>query len=99
MDYDSEKDATHHIDRVRFLLGLCAVILLERGVHHDASTLTAPEKSVFDTVGDRLARIIYNSEEYKRSLVELKPALDHHNARNSHHPEHYLNGVDGMSLF
>jgi hypothetical protein len=76
MDYDSEKDATHHIERVRFLLGLCAVILLERGVRHDAFTLTAAEKSVFDSVGNRLARIIYNSEEYKRSLAELKPALD-----------------------
>ena len=29
----------------------------------------------------------------------LKPMLDHHYARNSHHPEHYENGVNGMDLF
>jgi len=99
MNYDSEKDTTRHIDRVRFLIGRCAVILLERAVQHDASKLTEAEKSFFDTVGNRLSHVIYNSEEYKRSLAELKPALDHHYAQNSHHPEHYINGVDGMSLF
>jgi hypothetical protein len=99
MDYDSEKDTTHHINRVRFLIGRCAVILLERGVQHDASKLTEAEKSFFDTVGDRFAHIIYNSEEYKRTLAELKPALDHHYAQNSHHPEHFVSGVNGMSLF
>ena len=29
----------------------------------------------------------------------MKIALDHHYANNSHHPEHYPNGVDGMNLF
>ena len=40
-----------------------------------------------------------NPDEYKAALAELKPALDHHYAANSHHPEHYAIGVDGMSLF
>ena len=26
-------------------------------------------------------------------------ALDHHYLYNTHHPDHYLNGIDGMSLF
>jgi hypothetical protein len=99
MDYDSEKDTTRHIDRVRYLIGRCAVILLERGVRHDASKLSEAEKSFFDSVGNRLSQLIYNSDEYKRSLAELKPALDHHYSCNSHHPEYYPNGVDGMSLF
>lgn len=29
----------------------------------------------------------------------MEPALDHHYANNSHHPQHYENGVDGMDLF
>jgi len=99
MDYDSTIDTALHIDRVRYLLGKCAIILLERGVSHDASKLAEPEKVIFDTVGNRLAAITYNSEEYKRSLADLKTALDHHYAHNTHHPEHYSNGVDGMSLF
>jgi Family of unknown function (DUF5662) len=28
----------------------------------------------------------------------LKIALDHHYLQNTHHPEHYQNGIDGMSL-
>ena len=99
MKYDSTIDTALHIDRVRFLLGQCAINLLERGVRHDASKLQEPEKAVFDAVGNRLAVITYEGEEYKQSLADLKTALDHHYAHNTHHPEHYANGVDGMSLF
>jgi hypothetical protein len=98
MDYDSTTDTTLHINPVRFLLGLCAIRLLERGTTHDASKLAEPEKAIFDIVGNRLAVITYQGEEYKQSLEDLKTALDHHYLHNTHHPEHYSNGVDGMSL-
>jgi hypothetical protein len=29
----------------------------------------------------------------------MKPAIQHHYKANSHHPEFYDNGVEGMSLF
>lgn len=45
-----------------------------------------------------LKDLTYGSEEYKKSLAELKPALDHHYSHNSHHPEHYKNGVDDFTL-
>jgi hypothetical protein len=61
--------------------------------------LEEPEKAIFDTVGNRLAAITYAGEEYQHSLADLKTALDHHYAHNAHHPEHYSNGIDGMSLF
>jgi Family of unknown function (DUF5662) len=32
------------------------------------------------------------------TLEDLKTALDHHYLHNTHHPEHYSNGVEGMSL-
>ena len=41
----------------------------------------------------------YGSAEYKRRTALLGPMLEHHYANNSHHPEHYENGVDGMNLF
>lgn len=28
----------------------------------------------------------------------MKEAIEHHYAMNSHHPEHYINGIDGMTL-
>ena len=99
MIYDSTVDTTLHINRVRFLLGQCAITLLERGARHDASKLEEPENAIFDTVGNRLAVITYAGEEYKHSLADLKTALDHHYAHNARHPEHYPNGIDGMSLF
>lgn len=59
MKYDSVVDTTQHIGRVRFLLGQCAIVLLERGVRHDASKLQEPEKAVFDAVGNvELKRLI-----------------------------------------
>ena len=39
------------------------------------------------------------SDEYEEALKRLGVALKHHYANNSHHPEHYENGVDGMNLF
>lgn len=32
-------------------------------------------------------------------LKELQVALQHHYANNSHHPEHYVDGVNGYDLF
>ncbi len=88
-----------HISRVADLLFACSSILDDRGRIHDESKLEEPEKSTFDACTAKLKAMAYGSEEYKAALAELKPALDHHYAANSHHPEHYPNGVDGMSLF
>src|SRR5258708_15858373 len=98
MKYDSTTDTTLHIDRVRFLLSQCAIILLERGARHDGSKLEEPEKAIFDTVGNRLAVITYAGEEYKHSLAELKTALDHPYFHNPHHPEPHPNPLHTLPL-
>src|SRR5260370_38779244 len=98
MEDDSTIDTPLHINRVRCLLRQCAIKLLERGSKHDASKLEQPEKAIFDAVGNRLAVITYEGEEYKQSLTELKVALEHHYVQNTHHPEHYPNEVDETSL-
>jgi hypothetical protein len=69
-----------------------------RAFRHDDSKLKSPEKECFDEVTGALKALTYGSLEYKEQLAKLKPALDHHYANNSHHPEHYDNGIDGMSL-
>jgi hypothetical protein len=96
--YDSRTDTETHIQRVQELLSTTSANLNARAEKHDTSKLQEPEKSAFDYATPRLAGSTYGSDEYKGFLVELKPALDHHYAANSHHPEHYVNGVDGMSL-
>ena len=97
--YDSRADTLAHIDRVQTLIQTAINNLAVRAVKHDLSKLEEPEKSTFDECTLKLKAMAYGSDEYKAALAELKPALDHHYAANSHHPEHYENGVAGMSLF
>jgi len=99
MSYDSSEDTQKHIDRVEELLLEAVAELLKRGVEHDASKLLPPEKEYFDKYTPELANLVFGTPEYKESCARLKPALDHHYANNSHHPQHYENGVNGMNLF
>jgi len=71
--------------------------LLKRGELHDASKLESPEAEIFGEAPD-LKDIDYGSEEYKKSLEQLKPALDHHYSKNRHHPEFFKNGIEDMNL-
>lgn len=98
MTYDSADDTWQHILTVQQNLDAFCGILASRAIVHDQSKLHAPEKAVFDEVTPRLASLTYDSEAYRASLAEMKPALDHHYAMNTHHPEHNADGIDGMSL-
>lgn len=96
--YDSRSETEAHINRVRALLSECVTNIVERTRVHDASKLLPPEKEAFDRVTGKLKGMTYGSAEYKTALAELGPALKHHYAHNSHHPEFYEAGIDGMSL-
>lgn len=98
MKTDSTQETEAHIKRVVDLLTDCLDNIAKRQDAHDASKLESPEKECFDEVTGVLRGLTYGSDEYKAQLAKLKPALDHHYAHNSHHPEHYGNGIDGMSL-
>lgn len=98
MTYDSRPDTELHIERVGVLMEEVCHNLDERLTFHDESKLQEPEKSAFDRLTPRLKALTYGSEEYKASLDELGDALKHHYAENSHHPEHYPEGIAGMSL-
>ena len=78
-----------HIERVRNLLDFFATQLLRRGVLHDQSKLASPEVEAFTEFTPKLATTTYGSQEYKGFLKEMGPALDHHYAKNRHHPEHF----------
>jgi len=97
--YDSKADSLEHIRRVGQLLNIASMEFLRRANVHDNSKLESPEKELFDEMTPLLAKLEYNSPEYMQSLERLKVALKHHYENNSHHPEHYSNGVDGMDLF
>ena len=96
--YDSRNDTIAHIMRVQQLLGQCWVNLNYRAACHDDSKLKDPEKAIFDEMTPLLKDSTYGSDEYKSFLARMKPALDHHYAHNPHHPEHWPDGIRGMSL-
>src|SRR5690606_33861728 len=74
------------------------VELEERGRVHDLSKLQSPELEGFTEYTPKLRESTYGSDEYHKNLEGLKTALNHHYANNSHHPEHYENGIRGMDL-
>lgn len=97
--YDSTSDTLKHIKRVNELLGDSAMELIRRGQVHDDSKLVDPEKAIFDEFTPKLKNSTYGSDEYKQFLKDMGVGLQHHYENNSHHPEHYENGIDGMDLF
>lgn len=97
-EYDSTADTLEHIYEVRKALRDVTDNLSERGRVHDESKLFTPEKEAFDEYTPKLRDTTYGSEEYKENLKGLGVALEHHYSNNSHHPEHYEEGVYGMCL-
>lgn len=97
-DYDSTKDTLDHIDNVRILLNAIFDNLWLRSGKHDASKLEEPEKSMYDKFTPKLKSMTYGSDEYKACLKAMGPALKHHYEHNLHHPEHWENGINDMSL-
>jgi hypothetical protein len=98
MEYDSTDDTRDHIGKVQRNMAAIRDLLLQRAAAHDLSKLQEPEKSAFDRMGQKASETVYGSDEYKAAIAELGPALAHHYKVNTHHPEHYQNGVAGMSL-
>jgi hypothetical protein len=98
MTYDSTADTKEHIGKVQARIHECTNNLIVRAERHDKSKLMEPEKSGYDVLTIALKDCVYGSDEYKAALAEAKPVIDHHYQANSHHPEHYENGIAGMSL-
>jgi len=87
-----------HIANVQKYIKIINDMLTERGLNHDQSKLHDPELPLFTEYTNKLAKVTYGSPEYKSFLEALKPALDHHYAKNRHHPEHYKDGINDMNL-
>lgn len=96
------KEVTYkHIQRVNGLLIDFAITLLARAKHHDESKFEPVELHPLEQMQalvDREGQAPFGSEEYERRKAFLAPMLEHHYANNSHHPEHHVDGVDGMNL-
>ena len=96
--YDSREDTMKHMRRVETLIDKVRFELDERGASHDRSKLQSPEKECFDEITPLLKGTTYGSQEYKDTLNRMRPAIDHHQKNNRHHPEYFENGIAGMNL-
>ena len=95
---DSTQETEAHIQRVQELFREFIVRLEQRALVHDASKLQPPEKEGFDKHLGNIKGLTYGNQDYLDSLNTLKITLEHHYLHNTHHPEHYEKGIDGMSL-
>lgn len=96
--YDSRPDTLAHSQRVGELIVQVTKDLLDRSTCHDRSKTLPPEVAVFDEYTPKLKTSTYGSEEYKGYLAGMGEGLAHHYAHNRHHPEHFVNGVNDMTL-
>ncbi len=87
-----------HIYRVQSHMRYAINKLMVRLCEHDQSKYTPAELPLV-TGKAYLDSLVYNSEEYKAALLNVKEAVSAHYAKNPHHPECHPNGVAGMSLF
>jgi hypothetical protein len=87
-----------HIHLVAKHLHIICKQLMDRADAHDASKLEPPEVEAFTAETKNLSALTYGSPEYYENLKRIKPALDHHYARNSHHPQFHKQGINDMTL-
>jgi hypothetical protein len=87
-----------HIELVKGLIANVTERLNFRAQTHDRSKLYDPELPYFAKYTHLASGVSYGSPEYQAFLDAMKPAIDHHYRCNLHHPEHYTDGIDGMSL-
>jgi hypothetical protein len=87
------EETLEHRVAVKELIYKIITELKVRAHTHDASKLTQAELPLFSVITPRLKTSTYGSEEYKKNLEELGPAVAHHYEVNPHHPEHFSNGI------
>ena len=95
---ECQVETQKHIENVRKYIRFMIDKIDMRGVKHDASKLESPEVEIFAEYTPKLNNTLFGSEEYYKNLEGMKPALDHHYASNRHHPEHFVNGINDMTL-
>lgn len=96
--FDSTADTLRHSLRVADLMSSPIKELLDRSIRHDLSKTLEPERSTYDEFVSKLRTATYGSEEYWAAVAAMGDGLAHHYANNRHHPEHFPNGVCGMTL-
>lgn len=98
-EYDCTEDVLEHKRKVKYWMDDFARYIGARAITHDNSKLRPPEKDVFDKYTHKLKTTEFGSEEYEAQLAAMQDGVQYHYASNPHHPEHFENGIAGMTLY
>jgi len=104
METESEKtilgkiETLKHIHKVREYLCQMIMEIDQRARDHDLSKLESPEKEIFGEHTPELAKYEYGSPEHTEMQKKVLPAQIHHYSKNRHHPEHWPQGINDMTL-
>ena len=94
----NDMETLKHIQKVRENIFKMILELEQRMLNHDRSKLESPEREIFGEHHEELGKTVYGSPEYSALLEKVRPAIDHHYSKNSHHPEFYKDGINDMNL-
>lgn len=94
---DTETYIRNHIRCVQNKLFKLITALSIRLQEHDKSKLREPEFSLWKKM-DEEPRYQYGSKEYKEKNERYRELFEMHYKTNSHHPEHFQNGISDMTL-
>ena len=94
----SEQDTREHIGKVRYHMSAILANLAERSNTHDLSKLEEPELSGYESLREAIQGVEYGTPAYRAVLAAHEGVIQHHYASNYHHPEHWANGIEDMSL-
>lgn len=99
--FETTKEILSHIGDVGVLISRIAGKLGMRIPSHDRSKFDPVEFGPLlemTSLIRREGKADYGTPEYKVRTAMLGPMLEHHYAENRHHPEHFANGIHGMTL-
>ena len=93
--FKTVNDVLEHKSRISKKLMRVSKDLEWRAQHHDESKLKLPEVEMLIKM-DKEPRHKYGSPEYFEKQKKFKEFFLHHYKMNSHHPEHFEYGIEGM---
>lgn len=96
--YKSKMETSEHIRIVSRYVNKIVHELIYRGNWHDHTKLQNPEAEGFATVFEKMKDVEYGSKEYEECKNSITDTIQHHYEYNRHHPEHFENGIDDMSI-
>lgn len=87
---------TIHKFWVAWYLNKLAFKLIWRSIVHDLSKYGWHETKHFARTISKLKQTTYGTDEYYKIMESIQPAIEHHYAKNRHHPEHWPDGISDM---